>query len=108
MPVSHTYSLHDICHRLAHSGGDQARITYLRSLIADYGFPQPYPTFVKGKGAVREIRTSSRWPREAVDAWFIHFDPPATLAADELARQRGIAELHRRAGQLTLVGGTEA
>lgn len=108
MPVSCTYSIHDICRRLEYSGGDRARITYVSSLIEQYGFPQPYPTFVKGKGAVREIRATSRWPRDPVDAWFLNFDPPASLAAEELARQRGVAELHRRAGQLTLVGGTEA
>lgn len=108
MPVSTTYSLHEICRRLAHRGGDHARVTYVRSLVEDYGFPKPYPTPVKGKGATREIRTNSQWPRDPVDAWFLDFDPPASSAAEDLARRRGVEEMHRRAGQLTLVGGTEA
>lgn len=108
MPVSTTYSLHDICRRFEVAGGDQARAAYVKALIANYGFPQPYPAPVKGKGLTRDVRHNSRWPRDPVDAWFLNFDPPGSLAADELARQRGVAELHQRAARLTLVGGTEA
>lgn len=108
MPVSSTYSLHDICRRFELSGGDQARAAYVKALIENFGFPLPYPAPVKGKGVTRDVRHNSRWPRDPVDAWFLNFDPPANLAAEDLACQRGKAELMRRAGQLTLVGGTEA
>lgn len=104
MPAPATYSLHDICRRLGARGGEETKKAYIRSLIADYGFPSPYPTPVKGRGATRTIRTTSQWAREPVDAWFHDYHPPKTHAAIErTAADEAAARLDARADNVTLL-----
>ncbi len=105
-----TCNLQWICRNLGHDGSDDAKIAYVRGLIADHGFPRPLPHLAHGGKVSLDIHaTRSQWIRTAVEAWLADFLPPAGAAAIDAAAQRlAAADMDNAAMNLRLVGGTEA
>lgn len=98
-----TCNLTYIKRRLGRQGwGDQRTATYLRSLIADYHFPRPFPSMRAKMGKlVDDIVPDSVWQRLAVDHWFDDRLPPAVAAKrgdDDL--RAAAADMDAMAGQL--------
>ena len=106
-PQDHSCSIWYIRERLARRDYSVERMArYLNSLIADYGFPKPWPREKKGGGLTIEVSDKSRWPRLAVDQWLEDWLPPdAAAAAEAAARARAAAEMDGRACHLQLVKG---
>lgn len=78
---------------------------YVDALIAQHGFPQPFPRVSRGK-LTTTVSAKSRWPRFAVDQWLADWLPPdAAAAAEAAARNRAAAEMDGRACHLQLVKG---
>jgi hypothetical protein len=85
------------------------QLAYVTLLIAEEGFPPPFPTLVKRrKGAPerleRGVTSDSQWPRPPVEAWIEDFLPPGSAAAlDARAQAAAADEMDRAAGNLQLV-----
>lgn len=117
-----TCNLQWICRQLGEAGSDAAKITYVRGLIDDHGFPRPLPHLAHGGKISLDIHPiRSQWIRVAVEAWLADFLPPTATAALDAAAQRaaaadmdnaalGLKQLGGRPTKdaLRLVGGTEA
>ena len=105
-----TCNLQWICNQLGHDGSEARQVAYVAGLIAEEGFPRPFPHLAHGGGLSRDIHpTRSQWLRAGVEAWLADFLPPAGAAAIDAAAQRAAAaEMDDMAGKLRLVGGTEA
>jgi hypothetical protein len=105
-----TCNLQWICKQLGHDGSEASQVAYVRGLIDDHGFPRPFPHLAHGGGLSSDIHAiRSQWLRAGVEAWLADFLPPAGAAALDAAAQRAAAEdMDRMAGNLRLVGGTEA
>ena len=79
--------------------------TYLNAMIADHGFPKPFPHMRAGT-LIDAVTPQSRWQRAAVDNWLFDFLPPdAASAADAAARASAAAEMDVSASNLRLVRG---
>lgn len=75
-------------------------VRHVRLLHAQEGFPPPLPSFRSGARR-RGICLTSRWLRDAVDAWFDGQLPPEAIApANDLRRRRDAETLDQRAAQL--------
>lgn len=92
-----------------HRYGPARQVAYLNLLISECGFPPPYPELVTGKNGapdrlVTEVTPSSQFPRNAVEAWFEDYLPPASAAAiDDRARAAAAHDMDAAAGNLRLV-----
>jgi hypothetical protein len=76
-------------------------LNHIRQLVANHGFPPPFPHFMLDGRKRDGITLASRWLREAADAWFDGFLPPALAEAAEAARLARDAEtLDQRAKAL--------
>lgn len=91
--------------------GLQRQIAYVTRLIAECGFPPPYPALVGKKGQealTNDVVKSSSWHRAAVETWLEDFLPPANAAAlDARAAQAAADDMDAAAAGLKLVGGRE-
>lgn len=105
-----TCNLQWICRQLGEAGSDAAKITYVRGLIDEHGFPRPLPHLAHGGKVSLDIHAiRSQWIRAGVEAWIADFLPPAGAAALDAAAQRAAAaDMDNAALHLRLVGGTEA
>jgi len=89
--------------------GNTALVRYVAALVADSGFPEPFPLFVKGQGNTREVRLGSRWNVRAVDAWFDGQLPPdLACAISQQDMARAADTMDQRAANLRLVGASAA
>lgn len=97
-----------ICRQLGQSGSEAALVDYLERLIAERGFPRPFPHRAHGGKLVDAVHFQrSRWIRAGVEQWLSDYLPPAAAAAlDQAAEAAAAAEMDRAA--LRLIGGTEA
>ncbi|MHB9878277.1 hypothetical protein ACSMXM_01230 [Pacificimonas sp. ICDLI1SI03] len=77
-------------------------VRYIEGLCAHEGFPLPLPRLVRGGGearlTTRDVHHTSRWPRDAYEAWLARFrdggDPGgATAAAPPAATPQDTAAL---------------
>ena len=95
-------SFWEIRRRLGKDGrGEEAKaysgarmVKYLGLLIADQGFPPPFPCHRRVGGfdqLVTRPCPQSVWPRDAVDAWLANFLTPASAAAIDVAAMRHAA-----------------
>lgn len=105
-----TCNIQWICKQLGFRGSDAARVKYVSGLIATHGFPPPLPHLKWGGGISDAVNaTRSEWLRAGVLKWFDDYMPPAAAAAlEEQAELAAAEEMDRAAGNLALVGGTEA
>lgn len=96
--------------QLGHEGSDALLEAYLNELVRDHRFPPPLPHWQWGGGVGKHIDARrSRWRREAVVAWLDDYLPPdAAAALDAAAAADAAADMDAAAGELRLVGGTEA
>lgn len=88
--------------------GDRRIVAYLTGLVADFGFPPPLPHEKRGR-VISGVTISSRWLRNAVDAWIDDFLPPDAAAAIDRAAQAAAAdEMDGAAFGLKLIRGGRA
>ncbi len=85
-----TCGIHDIAGRLGQAHRRPAYILgTIDALIAERGFPVPYPLMRGGKLS-QAAHADSRWPRAAVDAWFDNALPPSARGAVASAERHEI------------------
>lgn len=91
-------------------GCSDARFTaFLDDLIGAHGFPRPLPAPKHGGGVEIAVTPRSQWLRAGVLEWFGDFLPPEAAASLEGAAAAAAADdMDAAAGNLRLVGGTEA
>ena len=87
---------------------DARMVVYVDALIAQHGFPRPYPTMLKGGTLYRATHTRSTWQRAAVDAWLAGWIPPDVAATiDAAALAAAAADMDSAATNLRIVGGRD-
>lgn len=97
-----------------HAYGPGRAVKYLELLIAEFGFPPPYPQLVTGKRGQAdrlesEVTLTSQWAKAPVAVWLEDYLPPANAdAVDARAQAAAADEMDRAAAGLSLVGGREA
>jgi hypothetical protein len=81
---------------------EQWVLNYVRHLIANEGFPKPFPYIgLQQKRARKDVHLQSRWLRAAVDAWFDGFLPPHLVTVvDDRQAARDANTLDQRAEAL--------
>ena len=88
---------------------DEAFVDFLDGLIAHHSFPRPLPCPKRGGGIELGVTRKSHWIRAGVIDWFGDYLPPhAAASLDEAAARDAADDMDAAAGNLRLIGGTEA
>lgn len=108
-PANRTCTIYYVQRELGEQHLSEKRLcAYLRKLIAEYGFPKPLPTVMRGGSLTNDVHQRSKWIRAAVDAWIDGYIPPDCAATiDEKAMRAAAAEMDANAQNLRLVGGRD-
>lgn len=77
------WQVRQILGRTDHS--DKVFIAYVQALVAECGFPRPFPSALKGKRLTSAVTRHSSFRRDAVEAWAADYLPPACAAALDAA-----------------------
>lgn len=88
-----------------HGYGDKRMVTYVTQLVEHYGFPKPLPALRRG-AVTEQVTASSKWLRDAVDAWLEDRLPPdAAASLDAAAHSAAAADMDDAARNLGSLGG---
>lgn len=102
-------TLHWIGTILGHDGSSTDLEDYVTTLIAEEGFPAPFPHRKHGGGLTRDVHYKrSRWLKAAVIDWICDQLPPGTgEAIDDKKRSDAAQEMDARASNLHLVANND-
>lgn len=108
-PATRTCTIHYVQRELGEGQlSDKRLCAYLRKLIAEYHFPRPLPTVVRGGAVTADVHPRSKWIRDAVDAWLAGWIPPDCAATlDARAMASAATDMDAAAQNLRLVGGRD-